>query len=149
MVTQYTKKQIAHKASWLIGENVFNKKNRNYVEGMALRSLKAPGKAYNHKILGKDMQPFHMDQYDPDRGPHVNSGIPNHAFYLMAIQMGGYSWEKAGKIWYNALEKADNPLLRFNEWADLTIQEATKLYGDDSPECLITRRAWKLVGVEI
>ena len=149
MVVQYAGKKNVHEASWLIGENVFHKQNRNYVSGMALRSLKAPGQAYDHKVMGKDIQPFHMDAYDPDRGPHVNSGIPNHAFYLLAIQLGGYSWEKAGRIWYNSLEKADNPLIRFDEWANLTVQEAIGLFGSESEEALLTRRAWKLVGLNI
>ena len=31
---------------------------------------------------------------------HINSGIPNHAFYLIATRLRGYSWEKAGQIWH-------------------------------------------------
>ena len=36
-------------------------------------------------------------------GVHINSGIPNRAFYLAAVESGGYAWEKAGKIRYIAL----------------------------------------------
>jgi hypothetical protein len=32
-------------------------------------------------------------------GVHINSGIPNYAFYLIATELGGYSWERAGKIY--------------------------------------------------
>ena len=34
---------------------------------------------------------------------HINSGIPNHAFYLVAVALGGYAWEKAGRIWYDTV----------------------------------------------
>jgi Zn-dependent metalloprotease len=33
-------------------------------------------------------------------------GILNRAFYLVATALGGYAWEKAGRIWYpTALDK--------------------------------------------
>ena len=38
-------------------------------------------------------------------GVHINSGIPNHAFFLAATILGGFAWERAGKIWYAALTK--------------------------------------------
>ena len=44
-------------------------------------------------------------------GVHVNSGIPNRAFYLVAVSLGGYAWESAGRIWYEALR---DPALRDN-----------------------------------
>jgi Zn-dependent metalloprotease len=40
----------------------------------------------------------------------IYSGIPNKAFYLLSTALGGYSWEKAGKIWYATL--LDNRFLR-------------------------------------
>ena len=73
------------------------------VQGEALRSMKEPGSAYNDPTLGKDPQPGHMKNYvettDDNGGVHINSGIPNRAFYLTAKELGGYAWEKAGKIW--------------------------------------------------
>ena len=33
---------------------------------------------------------------------HINSGIPNKAFYLRRA-LGGLAWEQAGRIWYDAL----------------------------------------------
>ena len=63
--------------------------------------MKAPGTAYDDAVLGKDPQPAHMDDYvhttDDNGGVHINSGIPNHAFYLAATELGGYAWEKAGR----------------------------------------------------
>ena len=34
---------------------------------------------------------------------HINSGIPNRAFYLAAVGLGGNAWDGAGPIWYAAL----------------------------------------------
>ena len=52
----------------------------------------------------------HPDHYsrrytgpDDGGGVHINSGIPNHAFYITATTLGGKAWEAAGDIWYDAL----------------------------------------------
>ena len=37
-------------------------------------------------------------------GVHINSGIPNKAFYLTAVGIGGYAWEAPGHIWYASLQ---------------------------------------------
>ena len=99
MIKQYREKQTADKADWLIGAGLFTSK----VKGMALRSLKEPGTAYDDPTIGKDPQPAHMKDYvktsDDNGGVHINSGIPNRAFYLAAIELGGHSWDKAGQIW--------------------------------------------------
>ena len=74
----------------------------------ALRSMAAPGTAYDNELLGNDPQPAHFKDYRPqdypddNGGVHIFSGIPNHAFYLAAMELGGYAWEKAGRIWYLA-----------------------------------------------
>src|SRR5215510_2861601 len=103
LVKQYALKQTADKADWLIGEGLFTPN----VKGVALRSMKAPGTAYDDPTLGKDPQPAHMKDYqkmtEDSGGVHINSGIPNHAFYVVAMEIGGYAWEKAGKIWYVTL----------------------------------------------
>jgi Zn-dependent metalloprotease len=81
-------------------------------------------------------------------GVHINSGIPNHAFYLAAAAIGGYAWEKAGKIWYQTL--TDRRLRRsanFAAFARLTIDNAAKLYGMRSAERKAVKAAWVRVGV--
>lgn len=103
LVKQFTLNQTAAEADWLIGEGILVPEL-----GTALRSMINPGTAYSG-----DQQPGHMDHYKdlPDNndprndngGVHINSGIPNHAFALAARAMGGYAWEKAGKIWYTVL----------------------------------------------
>jgi Zn-dependent metalloprotease len=119
--------------------------------GRALRSMKAPGTAYDSLFMGgKDPQPAHMRDYrhmhDDDGGVHVNSGIPNHAFYLLATDLGGHAWEQAGRIWYYALTEAARPHTTFARFAAETVRAAA-LHFDASVATRV-RHAWHNVGVE-
>jgi Zn-dependent metalloprotease len=149
LTVQHQAKQEAADASWLVGDGILGPK----IEGEALRSLKAPGTAYRDRLLGEDPQPFHMSDYvntsSDNGGVHINSGIPNHAFYLLARFLGGFAWEKAGHIWYDTLQGIDNPHATFTQWADQTVEAARKRFGAGSLEELFTRRAWKLVGIAL
>src|SRR5450756_2049482 len=106
MIKQRFNNQDVKKSNWLIGERVM------IGPKYALRSMKAPGTAYlNHPELGNDPQPATMDKYQnlPNTsagdwgGVHINSGITNFAFYVAAYNMGGYAWDKTGRIWYAVL----------------------------------------------
>ncbi|MCB0176320.1 MAG: M4 family metallopeptidase [Anaerolineae bacterium] len=146
---QYTLRQTAAEADWLVGQGILGPD----INGVALRSMKAPGTAYDDSTLGKDPQPYHMDFYlntsSDNGGVHINSGIPNHAFYLVSQYLGGYAWEKAGQIWYDTMQVINNPLATFNDWADKTVEMARERFGAGSMETVLTRRAWKLVGVDL
>ncbi|MBF2013925.1 MAG: M4 family metallopeptidase [Rivularia sp. T60_A2020_040] len=147
LVKQRIKNQTAEKADWLIGVGLFTEK----VKGEGIRSMKAPGTAYDDSVLGKDPQPAHMkDLYTGAKdngGVHINSGIPNRAFYLAATEIGGYAWEKAGKIWYISLCKRLRSKANFKQAAELTITVAEELYGEASSEQKAVINAWKEVGV--
>jgi Zn-dependent metalloprotease len=147
LVKQRVKNQKAEEADWIIGEGIFTDK----VKGVGIRSMKAPGTAYNDLVLGKDPQPAHMkDIYtgmEDNGGVHINSGIPNNAFYLTAMEIGGYAWEKAGKIWYVSLCDRLRSKANFQKAAEITIQVAGELYGENSPEQKAVRNAWDKVGV--
>lgn len=146
MVKQYALNQTSAQADWLIGAGLFTSK----VKGVALRSMKAPGTAYNDTVLGKDPQPATMSGYvnttSDNGGVHINSGIPNHAFYLAAIALGGNSWEKAGLIWYATL--SDSRLssnAQFQDFANLTTDNAGKLFGEAEQQAVF--QAWIQVGI--
>ncbi len=147
LVKQWVKKQTAQQADWIIGEGLFTAK----IKGVGIRSLKAPGTAYADPLLGNDPQPAHVkDKYNgfaDNGGVHINSGIPNHAFYLAAVEMGGYAWERAGKIWYVALRDRLRPRADFKHAADATIKVAGELYGQASKEQNAVTNAWQKVGV--
>ncbi|MFC7493279.1 MULTISPECIES: protealysin inhibitor emfourin [unclassified Nocardioides] len=95
--------QTADGADWLIGEGLF----LPGVQARALRDMAAPGTAYDDPVLGRDPQVGSMDDFvsttDDNGGVHINSGIPNRAFHLAALAIGGAAWEGAGRIWYAAL----------------------------------------------
>lgn len=147
LVKQRSLNQTAEQADWLIGAGLL----APGVNGVALRSMKAPGTAYNDPVLGKDPQPAnYKDLYrgkQDNGGVHINSGIPNHAFYLAATAIGGYAWEKAGKIWYVALRDVIRPRSNFKNAANVTIAVAGQLYGQNSQEQKAVQTAWQTVGV--
>ncbi|OUL36649.1 peptidase M4 family protein [Nostoc sp. T09] len=148
LVKQRVLNQTADQADWIIGSDLF----MPGVKGVGIRSMKAPGTAYDDPVLGKDPQPAHVkDLYkgiEDNGGVHINSGIPNHAFYLVAIEIGGYAWEKAGKIWYITLRDRLRSRSNFSKAAHHTISVAGELYGQGSKEQNAVRNAWKQVGVE-
>jgi Zn-dependent metalloprotease len=149
MVKQHALGQTADQADWLIGEGLL----AEGINGVALRSMKAPGTAYDDPQLGgKDPQPADMAHFvhtaQDNGGVHINSGIPNHAFYLLATNLGGPSATKAGAIWFNTLvDPAITPLCRFRKWASTTVRVATTLFG--SHEAQATRDAWAQVGLKV
>jgi Zn-dependent metalloprotease len=150
LVEQYVKDQSVTEASWLIGEGLFTPE----VEGRALRSMKAPGTAYDDDVLGKDPQPDSMDSYvrtsADNGGVHINSGIPNRAFYLVAEQLVGNAWDSPGRIWYETLTGGDLPTgATFTVFARATAATAGELFGSDSKEHDAVRNAWETVKVKL
>ena len=148
LVEQHTLGQNVANATWLIGLGLFT----DAVEGDALRSLKAPGTAYNDDVLGQDPQPAHMrdfvDTREDNGGVHLNSGIPNHAFYLVAAKLGGFAWERAGRIWYDALIDESLPeTADFVTFAGATVRAAAGRFGTSSPELAAVYAGWEGVGV--
>ncbi|MFE0047980.1 M4 family metallopeptidase [Streptomyces albireticuli] len=148
LIKQYALGQSADQADWLIGAGLLGP---NVDSGVALRSMKAPGTAYDDDVLGKDPQPATMDDYvrtsRDNGGVHINSGIPNHAFYLLATDLGGNAWERAGKIWYATLtggELASDA--DFADFARLTASSARALFGEGD-EIQAVLKAWSSVGV--
>jgi hypothetical protein len=139
-------------ADWLIGEGIFT----SAVQGRALRSMAQPGTAYDDETLGRDPQVGHMADYvhtrEDNGGVHLNSGIPNRAFYLAATALAerglaATSHEGAGRIWYAAL--VDGGLARdagFEAFAAATV-EAARVVDDRARE--IVAGAWSEVGVDV
>ena len=152
LVKQWALGQSADEADWLIGADAFTPA----IAMDALRSLKAPGTAYQSDIAGTDPQPDHMDRFVtlPDTyggdwgGVHYNSGIPNKAFYLAATGIGGNAWDAAGHIWYESL-LASTEYTQFQEFADTTYAKAGQLYGTGGDEQQTVAEAWRDVGIRI
>lgn len=148
LVKQYALKQTAAQADWLIGAGLFTAK----VHGVALRSMKAPGTAFDDPVLGKDDQPASMPGYvrtsADNGGVHINSGIPNRAFYLAATNLGGYAWEKAGRVWYETLrDKRLRKTATFHQFALRTVHNADQFIGAAARKAIAA--AWSEVGVKV
>jgi Thermolysin metallopeptidase, alpha-helical domain/Thermolysin metallopeptidase, catalytic domain len=148
MVKQHARSETAEQADWLIGEGIF----RPTVQGRALRSMLEPGTAYDDPLLGKDPQVASMTDYvhteDDNGGVHINSGIPNRAFALLATQLGGSSWERAGQIWYATLTSTDvDSSTDFVRFAEATVSAASRLYPGDPGIADRVRQAWTSVDV--
>lgn len=134
---------------WIVGRGLFTER----VSGIGIRSFARPGTAFDDPILGRDMQPSHMRHYvrtSADHGGvHLNSGIPNHAFYLAATMLGGKAWETVGRIWYRALTYELGPRSRFQHCADATWRAAGELFGYGSAPQDAVLAGWKAVGIDV
>lgn len=116
----------------------------------ALRDLRNPNNGAT-RFGQRGWQPAHMDEYvtlpnteEGDRGGvHVNSGIPNRAFYLFSSDpaVGDVT---AGRVYYKALNEF---LTRSSRFADLRIAviEAARSFG--APVVAAAENAFAGVGI--
>ncbi|HEY4642757.1 MAG TPA: M4 family metallopeptidase [Thermoanaerobaculia bacterium] len=149
MVKQFKLNQTAKESDWLLGAGLFTSR----VHGKAVRSMAAPGTAYDDPTLGRDPQPAHMRHYvdteDDNGGVHINSGIPNHAFYLAAVALGGRTWEVLGRIWYRVLTERLTSDADFNDFTRATIDVAGEMFGNGGRVQQIVADAWSAVGLRM
>lgn len=148
VITQHVEGQTADTADWLIGDEIMGPE----LYGEALRSMSEPGTAYDNALLGKDPQPGHMKDYysgsADNYGVHINSGIPNKAFYLAAKEME-IGTAKAALIWYTALQKLW-PTANFNDAVQVIVESARLLTKDGKVpkgSAQKVRAAFKAVGL--
>ena len=96
ITTQFVAGQRVDEASWLIGEGLF----RPGINAVALRSMREPGTAYDDPQIGRDPQVGRMADFvettEDNGGVHINSGIPNRAFTLAALELGGLQLGEGG-----------------------------------------------------
>lgn len=84
--------------------------------------------------------------FEDNGGVHIYSGIPNKAFYLASVAFGGYSWEKAGQVWWKAMTSGKVPAkCDFKQFADVTVSAAEEEFGEEAAK--VVRQAWTDVGV--
>jgi len=118
IVKQKFYEQDCASADWLIGDKLVTEK----FPGKAIRSMKAPGTANDF-----DNQPDHMDNFysgsADNQGVHINSGIPNKAFYLTAIEIG---IDDCAIIWFETLKSLWRTA-NFNDMLDNLLMNAKNL----------------------
>lgn len=119
---------MVDRANWTIGETVV--KNRTVFPSGALRDMANPHNG-GRSVDDDCWQPAHVSEMylgqGDNGGVHVNSGIPNYAFYTYATASGK---EKAEKVFYRALTNYLTPVSRFVDLRIAAVQSAKDLYGD-------------------
>jgi Zn-dependent metalloprotease len=113
---------------WKIGEDVMQS---GQSPNGCLRSLEDP---HNGAAQGTQWwQPKHVNEkYNGSQdngGVHINSGIPNHAFYLFATN-SNVGKDKAEKVYYKALKDYLIKSSKFVDCRIAVIQAATDLFGN-------------------
>lgn len=150
IIEQWHKNQNVNNPNvdWFIGGEII----QPIANVRGIRTFTA-AKAYtNNPLFGTDPQPKHMqDMYTgaaDNGGVHINSGIPNHAFYLIALTIGGKIWESTAKIWYETM-KSLHRNSQFQEAAENSYRIAGELFGQGSNEQVAVENGWSAVGIDV
>jgi thermolysin len=124
------------------------------------------GVATGIRSLSNPLAFGHPDHYsllfrgpEDNGGVHINSGIPNNAFYLaieggtnrtsgLAVQgVGGANREQIERIFYRGFTSYLTPGATFAQARQATLRAASELYGDSSAAARAVQQAWTAVGV--
>ena len=96
-IKQHFLKQTEITANWLIGEMCLGGR----FKGKAIRSMKAPADATAVLMPQPDNMKNISKSTSDNGGVHINSGIPNYAFYLVSMGIGT---QNAAVLWFEALK---------------------------------------------
>lgn len=140
--------------TWKIGEQTYTPATA----GDALRYMSNPHQARNSGYTADDDPDHYTERYTgtgDNGGVHINSGIPNKVFYLLAIggthhkggSMTGIGSAAAAKIWYRALTSYMTSSTNFRGARTATLNAAAALYGNGSTNYNAVAQAWSLCGV--
>ena len=147
LVKQWHRGEDAAAADWLIGAGLL----APGIRGRALRSMSAPGTAYDDPLIGRDPQPAHMRDFhhgpEDQGGVHINSGIPNRVFWRVATEIGGPAWELPGRIWWQAFTGMLRARADFGDAARATADAAGELGGRGAAATVLA--AWREAGVVV
>lgn len=145
LTRQWHTKTDAASADWLVGKDIMGPA----AKARSLRTFTAEKAYENDPYFGTDPQPKHLrDQFkgsSDNGGVHINSGIPNHAFYLFATALKGNAWETAGSLWYKTLLTLKSDA-QFTDMVQATDKAAVEQYGRGSAVHQALTLAWKAVG---
>jgi hypothetical protein len=145
IIEQTYLKQKVTETDWLIGRNIFSKN----VKGKAVRSFKSPGTAYDDPVVGKDLQPAHMDDlYTGKRdngGVHLNSGILNKFFYETAMKIGGNIAGKTARMWFGGMQEL-NDEVELIDFYNIIKAQSISIFGKNTKEHKAVLAAGAVVG---
>lgn len=146
-IEHYTGSVGGRSPDFLIGEDIYTPATA----GDALRNMGNPAAEgdpdhYSKRYIGTG----------DNGGVHINSGIQNQAFYLLAqggtnrtsgIAVTSIGRAAAEKIFYRALTAKLFPSATFRDVRAKTLESAAELYGAGSTQYNATAQAWTAVGV--
>ncbi len=152
LVERYVRGQSTN--TWRIGEQAYTPG----IGGDALRYMDNPHAASNYGFTADDDPDHYSERYtgtEDSGGVHINSGIANKAFYLLAVggshhrggSMTGIGADAAAKIWYRALTSYMTSSTNFRGARTATLNAAAALYGSGSTNYNAVAQAWTLCGV--
>jgi len=129
---------------WKIGEDIVK---TSYFPSGALRDLSNPHNGASS--LGQNgYQPQKMSEYytgtDDNQGVHINSGIPNYAYYLIATAIGK---SDAEKIYYRTLTFYLTSSSKFLDLRYAAVKAATDLYGASSNQVTKIKESFDAVEI--
>ncbi len=128
---------------WKIGEDVAKS---NVFPGGALRDMQDPHNNASTNDYGSGWQPKHVNEKftgsQDNGGVHINSGIPNHAYYLFATEI---TKAKAEKVFYRALDLYLTKSSKFVDLRNAVVQAADDLYGNTEVDA--AKNAFSAVGI--
>lgn len=157
VVVEFYAKPPHKNGNWLIGEDV----------GFILRNLSYPnGERHPDTYGSNDPYWVEIDGCWPADGNdlcgvHINSGVQNYWFYLLAnggngtnnngatYKVTGIGIEKAAEIAYRSLTVYLTPNSNYNDAKRYSIESAKDLFGEcpASQELISTINAWAAVGL--
>lgn len=137
---------MVDREDWQLGEDVI-KPNSPYYPTGALRDMQNPHNG-GSSLDDPSFQPMHTnEQYTGNAdngGVHINSGIINHAYYLLAEAI---SKDKAEKLFYRALSQYMTKSSQFIDCRLAFEQAAKDIYGNNSTEFNAVVNAFYSVGI--
>jgi thermolysin len=153
MVERYALGESAN--TWKIGEGAYTPATA----GDALRYMDNPHAKAGGTYTTDDDPDHYAERYTgtaDNGGVHINSGIGNKAFYLVAkggthhrsgVTVTGIGADAAAKIWYKALTTYMTSSTNFAGARTATLNAAAALYGSGSANYNAVASAWTAVGV--
>jgi len=141
--------------TWKIGEQAYTPATA----GDALRYMDNPHAKAGGTYTPDDDPDHYAERYTgtaDNGGVHINSGIGNKAFYLLAkggthhrsgVTVTGIGADAAAKIWYKALTSYMTSSTNFAGARTATLNAAAALYGSGSANYNAVASAWTAVGV--
>lgn len=122
---------MIERENWTVGEQVV--RTTAFPSG-ALRSLSDPHNGASTGDFARGWQPAkYSERYtgsEDNGGVHINSGIPNHAFYRFANH-SDVGVERAEQVYYRALTQYLTASSQFVDARNAVIQSALDLYGNN------------------